>query len=290
MFRGTYSEAFRAPSVVDLFAGLAESFPAASDPCNTARINQPQTEQALCFSQGVPSGTPPGAPQPNSQIRSLIGGNPDLKPEFGETRSLGVVYSPSWAEGLDFTLDWYKIELEDVIVGRSAQATLNGCYQTIGSTGGPPIRRRRICLCSFITRDPTNDRSRACSRPASTSLRRVEVDFAVRMRCRYSWASSAPSGTALTRSRTICSARSRVQRRSDFRLRSNLTTTAEGDWYATGDALLLRPGRSLPVGDNYFESALLQPNSARRKSTIPTAISCAATNISARGVPRHPGG
>ncbi|MFP3648910.1 TonB-dependent receptor, partial [Paraburkholderia sp. SIMBA_054] len=42
-------------------------------------------------------------------------GNADLQPEYSRTRTLGFVYSPHFVEGLDFSLDWYKISISNVI-------------------------------------------------------------------------------------------------------------------------------------------------------------------------------
>src|SRR5207245_3791259 len=66
--RGTYSTAFRAPSISDLFLGQADNFPLVTDPCSTE------------------FGTPPkSCPVTNAddqtQLRSRNGGVPTLKPE-----------------------------------------------------------------------------------------------------------------------------------------------------------------------------------------------------------------
>ncbi|MEQ1512269.1 MAG: TonB-dependent receptor [Lysobacteraceae bacterium] len=147
MFRGTYSESFRAPDVIDLYQGGGESFPSAADPCNTLNFpNLTRAEQLICTGDGVPDddfdpATPfrGGVVQANAQIRSLTGGNKSLQPEFGKTRSLGVVYSPGWAPGLNMTLDWFKIKLEDVIAFRGAQSILNDCYRADGDPRVVPI-------------------------------------------------------------------------------------------------------------------------------------------------------
>ncbi|TXI50873.1 MAG: TonB-dependent receptor [Lysobacter sp.] len=155
LLRGTYSESFRAPGVTDLYQGGGESFPQAIDPCNTANFANPTTDRARCIADGVPGNLVPvagdGVVQANTQIRSLVGGNPALKPEFGTTKSFGVVYSPSWLEGLNFTLDYYNIELEDVIAFRGAQSILNDCYRIDGDPRIAP-------LCSrLIVRDATGN-------------------------------------------------------------------------------------------------------------------------------------
>ena len=79
LIRGNWSEGFRAPSIAELFAGQADSFPQVSDPCNQANFgNQTPPAQARCQAEGVPNG---GYAQNNTQIRITVGGNPNLLPE-----------------------------------------------------------------------------------------------------------------------------------------------------------------------------------------------------------------
>lgn len=154
MLRGTYSESFRAPDVLDLYQGGQEGFPSAADPCNPGNINNGLTDSARCIADGVPN---TGIPQPNTQIRSLNGGNPDLQPEFGKTYSAGIVYSPSWLEGLNVTLDWYRIKLNDALSFRSAQSILNSCYRLPTAVGGETDTALRNQYCSFVERSTTGD-------------------------------------------------------------------------------------------------------------------------------------
>jgi outer membrane receptor protein involved in Fe transport len=81
--------------------------------------------------------------QPNTQIRITIGGNPDLQPETAISKTLGLVYSPSYVEGLDFALDWWNIRLENTISGISASEILSQCY-----------REGVQAACALITRNP----------------------------------------------------------------------------------------------------------------------------------------
>lgn len=126
MLRGNYSDTFRAPSVDNLFAGGGEGFPSVQDPCNTTlfRLQLPDV-QARCLADNVPSG---GSTQPTGQLRALNGGNPELKPEEGNTKTFGIVYNPSWLDGFDMTIDYYKIELEDALSSISAGGMLDRCY------------------------------------------------------------------------------------------------------------------------------------------------------------------
>jgi iron complex outermembrane receptor protein len=254
MFRGTMSESFRAPDVLDLYLGGSEGFPAAADPCNTFNFSAAATDQARCIADGVPAG---GVTQANGQIRSLTGGNPDLQPEFGETRSLGIVYSPSWAEGLNVTLDWYKIELEDVIAFRGSQAILNACYRNPGAAGAAADPAQRALFCSFVTRDTTGNIIDL--RQSSFNLAEGEVegyDFNVKYampetawgRFSFEWDST------YTENNTIFGTVGEYNGDPQWRLRSNLTTRwQKGDWDATWAMRYYSRMEDPCTGSNYFE-------------------------------------
>jgi len=107
--RGTFSEAFRAPSVPGLYGGTFLSYPTADDACddNTASGG---TAPANCQAQGVPA---TGFVSSVVQIPTLYGGNPDLQPESSESYTLGAVIDP--IDGLTVTVDYWKIDIEDAI-------------------------------------------------------------------------------------------------------------------------------------------------------------------------------
>lgn len=138
--RGTWSEAFRAPSIFELFQGRGDSFPTLSDPCTNYLATGDANIIANCQADGVPA----GYIQPNSQIRITVGGNPDLGPEDAESTTFGIVYSPSFVDNLSMTLDWYRIEIENAVSTVGAQTILNECY-----TNAPGDR----ALCEFISRN-----------------------------------------------------------------------------------------------------------------------------------------
>jgi outer membrane receptor protein involved in Fe transport len=142
LLRASYGDTFRAPSVNDLFAGNAENFPVAADPCNTSHIHgNGNAHFAQCVAEGVPVG---GVVQPNTQIRGLAGGNPALLPEHGHDLTAGIVLSPSWdfVKGLNITVDYWRIDLKDVITTLGAQSILNLCY-----TGTPNS------FCDLVSRN-----------------------------------------------------------------------------------------------------------------------------------------
>ncbi len=230
MLRGTFSESFRAPSVTDLYAGGGESFPQAVDPCNTANwAVRTATEQARCAGDNVPAG---GAAQANSQIRSLTGGNPNLEPEFGETKSFGIVYSPSFVPGLNFTLDWYNISLEEVISFRGSQSILNTCYRDDASVDAAT----RALFCSFIVRDAAGQILDLRQSQFNLSEGEVEgYDFQVTYAMpETAWGKfSFQWDNTYTTENTLFGTVGEYNGTPAWRLRSNITTSwQKGDWDA----------------------------------------------------------
>ncbi|MEY4966273.1 MAG: hypothetical protein RL274_1856 [Pseudomonadota bacterium] len=80
-------------------------------------------------------------------------GNPLLQPETANTSTVGAVFTPyslfnGFAPGLEFSVDYYQINISKAISTLSAQQELNFCAN--GSAQ----------QCSFITRNPTGTLSR----------------------------------------------------------------------------------------------------------------------------------
>jgi len=126
--RANYSTGFRAPSIGELYQGVADSFPQIGDPCSntfggTYGLLTPE-QQARCTAQGVPLG---GYDQGNSQIRISTGGNPNLKPETSKTTTVGFVLSPDAIPGFDVSVDWWKIALANGISSLGGGTILNRC-------------------------------------------------------------------------------------------------------------------------------------------------------------------
>jgi iron complex outermembrane receptor protein len=153
LIRGNWTEGFRAPSISEIFAGQADSFPTIADPCSntfgggldftgadaTASPLTPEQVQR-CVAQGGPA---TGYDQGNAQIRITTGGNLDLQPEKAESYTFGLVYSPSFVEGLDIALDWWQIKLDNAITVPGGQAILDNC-----------IRNNIQLYCNLYARNP----------------------------------------------------------------------------------------------------------------------------------------
>jgi len=140
-FRGTYSTAYRAPNVADLFTGTFDNFPTVSDPCSNLS-NASDSLKAACKAAGVPAG---GSGQTDTQLRVTNGGNANLNPETAKTYTVGVVIEPSMVKNLSFTVDYYHIDISNAIATQGAPFILNSCYPSAG-TPNPSA-------CALVERD-----------------------------------------------------------------------------------------------------------------------------------------
>jgi iron complex outermembrane recepter protein len=138
LVRGTYATGFRAPTVSDLYGGTNETFDNFTDPCDStfgAAVYNPSVA-AACAADGLPAnfhqqasgGVNATGPGSQSNYAFLSGSNAELLPETSKTHTFGVVYSPSYVQGLDVSLDWWKIRIDDVIAAESVTSILNQCY------------------------------------------------------------------------------------------------------------------------------------------------------------------
>jgi iron complex outermembrane recepter protein len=128
--RGTYSTAFRAPNISELYLGATQNDPAATDPCgNYSAIADPATKArviAQCQKFGVTGAN--GSGDNGLQELTSNGGNPNLKAETARTFSLGVVIEPQIVRGLSVTVDYFNIKIDDAIGTIGTSNILNGCY------------------------------------------------------------------------------------------------------------------------------------------------------------------
>ncbi len=143
--RGTYSTAFRAPSISELFLGQTDNFPTAADPC--AGIS-PVTGEAVPISPTVVAQcTAQGAlnnGDTSIQLKTRNGGNSALDPETAKIFTAGVVLEPRYVKNFSVTVDYFNFAIDNSIATRGAGVILNGCL-----TGSRPE------LCALIHRDPT---------------------------------------------------------------------------------------------------------------------------------------
>jgi outer membrane receptor protein involved in Fe transport len=92
--RGSYTEAFHAPTLAEVAPAGSQSFPIVSDPFSN--LTEPQIEER-------------------------ISGNPLLHPEVAYEWTYGIVYSPKWVKGLTLSADWWHIDMRDIVTPLGAQ-------------------------------------------------------------------------------------------------------------------------------------------------------------------------
>ena len=121
LVRGTFAEVFRAPTIGDLFSPTSESADSYDDPCNGTTTNPNNACQNVPLDGSFN--------QSDTQLNATLGGNPNLTPEEGWVRTIGAVYSPSWAEGLSLTADLWHVKIENNIGALGSSNILNACYR-----------------------------------------------------------------------------------------------------------------------------------------------------------------
>ncbi|RZJ07400.1 MAG: TonB-dependent receptor [Rubrivivax sp.] len=150
--RAQRQKSIRAPNVGELFGGQGTNGPTATDPCSSRQPVSQQTAavRTLCEATGVPARLVfDAAVQPTNFITQIVGGNPDLKAEKSHTITVGAVFAPKAVPGLQLSMDYYRITLDDAIStlgGGGLQSVLNLCYNTIQNASS--------VYCKAINRDP----------------------------------------------------------------------------------------------------------------------------------------
>jgi outer membrane receptor protein involved in Fe transport len=113
--RATFSRDIRAPSINELYSGQSQFVTNIIDPRDNS----------------------------NPAVPLLTGGNLNLTPEESKALTVGLVYQPSWIEGLRMSVDYYSFDITDAIASLSGQQIVDGCF-----------RRNQAILCDAITLNP----------------------------------------------------------------------------------------------------------------------------------------
>jgi len=138
--RGGYNRAVRAANLAELYRPQGFNLSGSTDICSGTT---PTATQAQCANTGVTAaqyGTI--LPNPAGQYNTLEGGNPLLDPETADTITAGIVWTPQSIRGLSITLDYYDIDITELIGSLGADDIIQQCANT-----GDPL------LCQLINRD-----------------------------------------------------------------------------------------------------------------------------------------
>ncbi len=185
-FRGTISQAVRAPNLSEFFGSASGTFEFIPDPCGIDRITDgTATRQANCEAALAGLGIDPATFDPandqtspdNTSLRGRTSGNRNLTEESARTWTAGVVLRPSFIPNLQVALDWYDIRIKDAINTATAQELAELCVDQ------PTLEN---VFCSNLSRDPrTGYVSDFLVQPANVASFDTEgLDVAVNYRLR----------------------------------------------------------------------------------------------------------
>lgn len=139
LLRGTFSQGFRAPSLIELYTGSRQTNLAGSntDPCNGGAAAHP----GLPGCAGIPATYNQNLYNAGT-LPETLSGNTQVKPETAETFSYGIAYTPGWLDGFSLTSDWYQVTIYNAISTPAAATGLQLCAQNAGA------------YCNVVVRDP----------------------------------------------------------------------------------------------------------------------------------------
>ena len=78
-------------------------------------------------------------------VEVFSGGNPDLEPESSNSLTVGAIFQPAFLPGFDMTVDYWDIDIENVITSYSVTNMENKCVDL------PSLDNS---FCPNVTRDP----------------------------------------------------------------------------------------------------------------------------------------
>ncbi|ATY33979.1 TonB-dependent receptor plug domain-containing protein [Sphingomonas psychrotolerans] len=89
--------------------------------------------------------------QTTYQIVTFGGGNPALDPEIGQTTTIGGTYSPSFAPGLNLSVDYFDIRLKGAIATLSGQDIVTRCANGNAALCSQIVRANGVITTVFAT-------------------------------------------------------------------------------------------------------------------------------------------
>jgi len=144
-FRASIGTSFRSPALFELYvADETRSIRQSNDPCfnwgdNLTNGDITQNTANNCAAEGIPDDLIGFI----SATLTTGGGGSFLKPETSTSKTLGMVYTPDWAD-LTVTVDYFDIEVRDEIRTVGGRNILRLCYNSDDFANEP--------FCDLITR------------------------------------------------------------------------------------------------------------------------------------------
>jgi iron complex outermembrane recepter protein len=143
--RAVRSKSVRVPNFGERYSNRARQEIGVRDACLQTSYNANPTRQQNCAQMMQQLGV--STPYLPSEIGTgyvITGGSPEVTPETSNSLTLGVVWQPSFIRGLDVTVDYWSIKIDNMITAVGQQDILNLCMDL------PSIENQ---FCDRITRD-----------------------------------------------------------------------------------------------------------------------------------------
>lgn len=145
-FRASFQRAVRAPNVIELFTAQGFNlFDNNQDPCGAGPEIAPMAACVGANPWQVTAGQygSVGLNSPAGQYNFLQGGNPNLTPEEADTYTIGFVATPRFLPGLTVSIDYFNIDVSNLISTVGPTVTLEDCYFN-----------NNAAACALINRNP----------------------------------------------------------------------------------------------------------------------------------------
>jgi outer membrane receptor protein involved in Fe transport len=153
--RAMHQRSARAPNSLELFEeqftqiGTMVGSNSSQDPCSASADPVGNGNAEKCILTGLPAdqlGTFEAIPR--YPVEYLLGGNPNLVPEEGETWTVGAVISPEALPNWTFTIDYFALEVTDTIGGINSFSI---CFDPLNTDN---------LFCEDLSRDASGNVSR----------------------------------------------------------------------------------------------------------------------------------
>jgi outer membrane receptor protein involved in Fe transport len=132
--RGGYNRAVRAPNINELFNPQNVVLDGNADPCAglaaNAAANAAKIAQCAAVFHYTTAQVLAIAANPANQYNGQTGGNPNLQPEISDTYTAGFVAQPKFIPGLNVSVDYFNIKVDQFIGGIGATLILTNCIDT----------------------------------------------------------------------------------------------------------------------------------------------------------------
>jgi len=155
--RANRTQSFRAPSISELYTSSQAAYFFIPEPCEASSIDsgpRPDLRRANCqkFFAAYPGINPNTFESAGTSQLGYTSGSTSLRNEKARSWTAGLVLKPKNVEGLRAAVDYYNINLTDVITELGESDITSGCFDSEVFDASDVNNANRFC--SMITRDP----------------------------------------------------------------------------------------------------------------------------------------